>query len=168
MTTVQCPPCELILKIGSNECDEISTAIISLLRTCSISEQSFFIVERQIQPTTYYGSFTNQSSTSSIPIQSQALSCVLLLTDDILKQQQLVRPFPLSPTNKTSSNDLDFFAMTNQPTQQSSLFASNQQQQQQSFVRPQMFQQQQQQQPMMFSSAQQQFNRPNNNSFNVS
>jgi hypothetical protein len=103
MTTVQYTPCELILKIGSNECDEISTAIISLLRTCSISEQSFFIVERQIQPTTYYGSFTNQSSTSSIPIQSQSLSCVLLLTDDILKQQQLVRPFPLSPTNKTSS-----------------------------------------------------------------
>ena len=97
-------PCELIVKIGSNECDEISTAISSLLRTCSISEQAFFVVERQIQPTTYYGSFTNQSSSTSIPIQSQSLSCVLLLTDDILKQQQLVRPLQQSSnTNKNSS-----------------------------------------------------------------
>lgn len=106
MTTSHYTPCELILKVGSNECDEISTAIISLLRTCSISEQAFFLVERQIHPTTYYGSFTNQSSSpaaTSIPIQSQSLSCVLLLTDDILKQQQLVRPLQLSNTNKTQS-----------------------------------------------------------------
>ncbi|CAF3405557.1 unnamed protein product [Rotaria socialis] len=109
MTTIHYTPCELILKIGSNECDEISTAISGLLRTCAISEQSFFVVERQIQPTTYYGSFTSQSSSSSspsisLPIQSQSLSCVLLLTDDILKQQQLVRPLPISTTNKTPSN----------------------------------------------------------------
>ena len=110
MTTNHYTPCELILKVGSNECDEISTAISSLLRTCSISEQSFFLVERQIQPTTYYGSFTNQSSltttattTTSLPIQSQSLSCVLLLTDDILKQQQLVRPLQISNTNKTNA-----------------------------------------------------------------
>jgi hypothetical protein len=105
MTTNHYTPCELILKIGSNECDEISAAVSSLLRTCSISEQSFFVVERQIQPTTYYGSFTNQSpSSASIPIQSQSLSCVLLLTDDILKQQQLVRPLQISSnTNKNSS-----------------------------------------------------------------
>ena len=104
MTTVYYTPCELILKIGSNECDEISAAISSLLRTCAISEQSFFVVERQIQPTAYYGSFTNQSSSpASLPIQSQSLSCVLLLTDDILKQQQLVRPLPISATNKVSS-----------------------------------------------------------------
>ncbi|UJR30543.1 hypothetical protein I4U23_018073 [Adineta vaga] len=105
MATVCYTPCELILKIGSNECDEISTTISSLLRTCSISEQSFFVVERQIQPTTYYGSFTNQSlsTATSIPIPSQSLSCVLLLTDDILKQQQLVRPLQTSTKNKTSS-----------------------------------------------------------------
>ncbi|CAF4118681.1 unnamed protein product, partial [Rotaria sp. Silwood2] len=97
MTTINFTPCELILKIGSNECDEISTAISSLLRTCSISEQSFFVVERQIQPTTYYGSFTSQSSSpsTSLPIQSQSLSCVLLLTDDIIKQQQLIRPLSI-------------------------------------------------------------------------
>ena len=104
MTNIHYTPCELIFKIGSNECDEISTAISSLLRTCSISEQAFFVVERQIHPTTYYGSFTNQSSpTTSIPIQSQSLSCVLLLTDDILKQQQLVRPSQISTTHKNSS-----------------------------------------------------------------
>lgn len=104
MTTIHYTPCELILKVGSNECEEISTGISSLLRTCSISEQSFFIVERQIHPTTYYGSFTNQSlSTTSIPIQSQSLSCVLLLTDDILKQQQLVRPLQNSNSNKTNA-----------------------------------------------------------------
>ncbi|CAF0790820.1 unnamed protein product [Rotaria sordida] len=105
MTTIHFTPCELILKVGSNECDEISTAISSLLRTCSISEQLFFVIERQIQPTTYYGSFTSQSSSPSthLPIQSQSLSCVLLLTDDIIKQQQLIRPLSISTTNKTSS-----------------------------------------------------------------
>ncbi|CAF0854541.1 unnamed protein product [Adineta ricciae] len=124
MTNSCYAPCELILKIGSNECDEISTAISSLLRTCSISEQSFFLVERQIQPTTYYGSFTNQSTSSSsssttlsVPVQSQSLSCVLLLTDDILKQQQLVRPSQTSKKNKTSSTILPkskhFFKSTN-------------------------------------------------------
>ncbi|CAF4199179.1 unnamed protein product, partial [Rotaria magnacalcarata] len=50
-------PCELILKIGFNEYDEISTAITSLLRSCSITDQKFFFVERQIQSTTYFGSF---------------------------------------------------------------------------------------------------------------
>jgi hypothetical protein len=48
-----------------------------------------------------------------------------------------------------------------QTTQQSSMFFPPQQ----SFVRPAMFQQPQ---SMMFSSTQQQFNKPNNNSFNVS
>ena len=103
MTTVSFAPCELILKVGSNECDEISTAITSLLRTCSISEQSFYVIERQIQPTTYYGSFTSVSSSSStVSIPSQSLSCVLLLTDDILKQQQLVRSSPSSAGKKIS------------------------------------------------------------------
>ncbi len=73
---------------------------------------------------------------------------------------------PSTATNKTSSNDLDFFMTSNQAPQQSPLFFPTQQQQQQqnSFVRPPMFQQQ----SMMFSSPQQQFNKPNNNSFNVS
>ena len=107
MTTVSFAPCELILKVGSNECDEISTAITSLLRTCSISEQSFYVIERQIQPTTYYGSFTSVSSSSStVSIPSQSLSCVLLLTDDILKQQQLVRSSPPSAGKKNSSATL--------------------------------------------------------------
>jgi hypothetical protein len=73
---------------------------------------------------------------------------------------------PSTATNKTSSNDLDFFMTSNQAPQQSPiLFPTQQQQQQQhSFVRPPMFQQQ----SMMFSTPQQQFNKPNNNSFNVS
>lgn len=85
------PPCELILKVGGNEYDEILTAITSLLRVCSINEQTFFVLERQIHPTAYSGSFTN-SSPSSFSIATQSLSCVLLLTDDILKQKQLLRP----------------------------------------------------------------------------
>ncbi|CAF4873343.1 unnamed protein product, partial [Rotaria sp. Silwood2] len=42
-------------------------------------------------------SFTSQSSSpsTSLPIQSQSLSCVLLLTDDIIKQQQLIRPLSI-------------------------------------------------------------------------
>lgn len=105
MMTLSPTPCELILKVGSNECEEISTAIASLLRTCSISEQTFFVLERQIQPTTYFGSFTPHSNTS-VPIPSQSLSCVLLLTDDILKQQQLVRPLPSSTKNNNNSSAL--------------------------------------------------------------
>ena len=94
-------PCELIFKIGSNECEDIATAVTSLLRTCSIGEQAFFVLERQIQPTTFLGSFTHPSSTS-VPIPSQSLSCVLLLTDDILKQQQLVRPLSSSSSSVAS------------------------------------------------------------------
>ncbi|CAM4775831.1 unnamed protein product [Rotaria magnacalcarata] len=81
-------PCELILKIGFNEYDEISTAITSLLRSCSITDQKFFFVERQIQSTTYFGSFTANPSNSKIPIQCQSLSCVIFLTDEILKKQE--------------------------------------------------------------------------------
>jgi hypothetical protein len=68
---------------------------------------------------------------------------------------------PSTATNKTSSNDLDFFMTSNQAPQQSPIVFPTQQQ---SFVRPPMFQQQ----STMFSSPQQQFNKPNNNSFNVS
>ncbi|CAF3364717.1 unnamed protein product [Rotaria socialis] len=81
-------PCELILKIGCNEYDEISTAITSLLRSCSITDPKFFFVERQIQPTTYFGSFTANPSNSKIPIQCQSLSCVIFLTDEILKKHE--------------------------------------------------------------------------------
>lgn len=75
--------------------------------------------------------------------------------------QPMNSPPATTTTNKSSSNDLDFFMMSSQPTQQSSMFFPAQQQQQ-SFVRPTMFQQ------SMFPPAQQQFNKPNNNSFNVS
>ncbi|CAF2562772.1 unnamed protein product [Rotaria sp. Silwood2] len=88
MTTDHICPCELILKIGCNEYDEISTAIASLLRSCSITNQQFVSVERQIQPTTYFGSFTTHSLTSKIPIQCQSLSCVIFLTDEILKKTE--------------------------------------------------------------------------------
>jgi len=80
-------PCELILKIGCNEYDEISSAITSLHRSCSITDQKFFFVERQIQPTAYFGSFTTKTLRSKIPIQCQSLSCVIFLTDDIFQQQ---------------------------------------------------------------------------------
>lgn len=66
-------------------------------------------------------------------------------------------------TNKNLSTDLDLFMMSSPPTQQLPIAFPTQPQQQQSFVHQQMFQQ-----PMMFSSNQQQFNKPNNNSFNVS
>ncbi|CAF0842595.1 unnamed protein product [Rotaria sordida] len=88
MTTDHICPCELILKIGCNEYDEISTAINSLLRSCFINDQKFFSVERQIQPTTYFGSFTTHSTTSKIPIQCQSLSCVIFLPDEILKNNE--------------------------------------------------------------------------------
>ncbi|CAF0791401.1 unnamed protein product [Adineta steineri] len=80
-------PCELILKIGCNEIDEISSAITSLLRSCSITDQTFLFFEHQLHPTTYFGSFTNQILRSKLPIQSQSLSCVIFLSDDIFKQQ---------------------------------------------------------------------------------
>lgn len=86
MTTDHNCPCELILKIGCNEYDEISTAIASLVRSCTITDQTFLGIERQIQPTTYYGSFTNHSSNSNIPIQCQSLSCLIFLTDEIFKK----------------------------------------------------------------------------------
>ncbi|CAF3408777.1 unnamed protein product [Rotaria sp. Silwood1] len=88
MTTDHICSCELILKVGCNEYDEISTAITSLLRSCSITDQNFFSLERQIQPTTYFGSFTTHSLTSKIPIQCQSLSCVIFLTHDILKKTE--------------------------------------------------------------------------------
>ncbi len=81
-------PCELILKIGRNEYEEIFTAIISLLRSCSINDQKFVFVERQIQPTTYFGSFTTPSSTTKTPIRCQSLSCVIFLTDELFQQQE--------------------------------------------------------------------------------
>ncbi|CAF2967738.1 unnamed protein product [Rotaria sp. Silwood2] len=84
MTTDHICPCELILKIGCNEYDEISTAIASLLRSCSITNQQFVSVERQIQPTTYFGSFTTHSLTSKIPIQCQSLSYALIQEYNIL------------------------------------------------------------------------------------
>jgi hypothetical protein len=88
MTVDHNPPCELILKIGCNESDEISTAITSLLRSCSIIDQKCFFVERQIQPTTYFNSFTTHSSISKLPVQCQSLSCILFLPENILKQQE--------------------------------------------------------------------------------
>lgn len=85
---------------------------------------------------------------------------------------QPLNPTPVSTmtTTKTSSDDFNFFATPAQSTPQPSMFFPTQQQQpsyqQQSFVRPTMFQQPQ---SMMFpSTPQQQFNKPNNNSFNVS
>jgi hypothetical protein len=79
---------------------------------------------------------------------------------------QPMNPSSVSTTaNKAPSNGLDLFMTPpTQSTQQSSMFFPTQQQQQ-PFVRPAMFQQPQ---SMMFSSTQQQFNKPNNNSFNVS
>jgi hypothetical protein len=79
-------PCELILKIGCNEYDEISNAINSLLRLCSIDNEKFIYLERQIQSTSYFGSFTTQSSILKIPIQCQSLSCVIFLTDNSEKK----------------------------------------------------------------------------------
>jgi hypothetical protein len=81
-------PCELILKIGCNEYDEISTAITSLLRSCSINDEKFFFVERQIQPTTYFGSFTNQLSPLKTPIQCQSISCIIFLPDKLFQEQE--------------------------------------------------------------------------------
>ena len=82
-------------------------------------------------------------------------------TADLL---QPVNSPPSSAANKAASNDLDFFMMPTQPTQQPSLFFP---QQQQSAMRAPMFQQTPQQ-SMMFPLGQQQLNRPNNPSFNVS
>lgn len=90
MITESNSPCELILKIGCNEYEEISTAITSLLRSCSIQDEKFLFVERQIQPTTYSGSFTSQSSSSEIPIQCQSFSCVIFLTDELVREQERI------------------------------------------------------------------------------
>ncbi|CAF1017793.1 unnamed protein product [Adineta ricciae] len=81
-------PCELILKIGCNESDEITSTITNLLRSCSIVDQRFLYVERQIQPSTYFGSFTSPTLRSKVPIQCQSLSCVIFLTDEIFKQHE--------------------------------------------------------------------------------
>ena len=76
-------PCELIIKIGSNESDEIRSAIKSVLRKCSIQETNFVTVESQIQSTSYFGSFTSPVIVSKSPFQCQSLSCVLLLPNGI-------------------------------------------------------------------------------------
>lgn len=81
-------PCELIVKIGSNEYDEISNALTSLLRLCTIHQEKFFIVERQIHPTSYFGSFTNVSSIVQIPIQCQSLSCLIFLPDEFFHEHE--------------------------------------------------------------------------------
>jgi hypothetical protein len=81
-------PCELILKVGCNEYDEISTAITSLLRSCSIIDQRFFFLERHFQPTTYFGSFTIPSLIPKHPIPCQSISCVIFLTDELFEQQE--------------------------------------------------------------------------------
>ena len=81
-------PCEFILKIGCNEYDEISNAIITLLRSCEIDNEKFISLERQIQPTSYFGSFTIQSSILKIPIQCQSLSCVIFLTDELFRNSK--------------------------------------------------------------------------------
>jgi hypothetical protein len=88
-------PCELILKIGCNEYDEISNAITSLLRSCSINNEKFVFLERQIQSTSYFGSFTSQSSTLKIPIQCQSLSCVIFLTDKLFQEQDFFKSIHL-------------------------------------------------------------------------
>ncbi|CAF1164581.1 unnamed protein product [Didymodactylos carnosus] len=112
MSKCQCP-CELVLKVGCNEADEISSALTNLLRSCSISENNFFLIERQTQPTSYFGSFTTPTTTSSSSnssiddlqqIPSQSLSCVLLITDDILKRQQLVSSLSSVNTNVNGNN----------------------------------------------------------------
>ena len=80
----QSVPCELIINVGSNEYDEISTAIFSLFRRCSIVDNDFIVVENQIQPTSYFGTFTSPASIARPPIQCQSLSCVILLAEDRL------------------------------------------------------------------------------------
>ncbi|CAF0872622.1 unnamed protein product [Didymodactylos carnosus] len=112
MSKCQCP-CELVLKVGCNESDEISSALTNLLRSCSISENNFFVIECQTQSTSYLGSLTtiitaSSSSNSSVDdvqqISSQSLSCVLLITDDILKRQQLVSSLSSISSNINSNN----------------------------------------------------------------
>jgi hypothetical protein len=114
---------------------------------------------------------TKTSSVPPPPSSSTAFDPFESFQQTTIPSNDLFQPMVPSTvstmTNKTSSNDLDFFTMPTQSTQQSSMFfPTQQQQQQQSFVRPPMFQQSQ---SMIFSSTQQQqFNKPNNNSFNVS
>lgn len=86
MITESTCPCELIVKIGSNEYDEISNALTNLLRVCSIIDEKFLIVDRQVHPTNYFGSFTNASSISPIP--SQSLSCVLFLPEEFFHEHK--------------------------------------------------------------------------------
>ena len=78
-------PCELILKVGANEWEQISTVVTNLLRACSMPEENFVSVEHQIQPTTYFGTFTSQSSLARVPVPCQALSCVLFPIDSASK-----------------------------------------------------------------------------------
>ncbi|CAF1152572.1 unnamed protein product [Adineta ricciae] len=108
----------------------------------------------------------NTNSTPSVPPSSVKFDPFDLFqqtttSTDLLQPMSTTTTKPAFPTtNNSSSNDLDFFMTSPQPTQQTNTFFAPQQQ---SFVRPQMFPPQQ---PMMFPSTQQQFNRPNNNSFN--
>lgn len=86
MITESMCPCELIIKIGSNECEEISNALTNLLRLCSIANEKFLIIDRQIHPTNYFGSFTHTSSIS--PISCQSISCVLFLPQQFFDEYQ--------------------------------------------------------------------------------
>ncbi|CAF3579233.1 unnamed protein product [Rotaria socialis] len=125
-----------------------------------------------VPPLTPPASTTQQSSiwpTSTIPVlPATSLTTTTpfdpfdLLSGTNTATNDLLHPMnsPPATTNKSLPSDIDLFMMPSQPTQQPSMFFPAQQQQ--SFVRPQMFQQ-----PMMFPPNQQQFNRPNNNSFNV-
>ena len=81
-------PCELILKIGSNEFEEISTALANLFRSCSIIDEKFFVFERQIQTTNYYNSYTNHLSTLKTTFPCQSISCVIFLTDELIREQK--------------------------------------------------------------------------------
>ena len=88
MITESTCSCELVVKIGSNEYEEISNALNSLLRSCTIAREKFLFVERQIHPTSYFGSFTNSSSICQIPIQCQSLSCLIFLPDEFFHQHE--------------------------------------------------------------------------------
>ncbi|CAF4982652.1 unnamed protein product, partial [Rotaria socialis] len=114
--------------------------------------------QSSIWPTSTIPVLPATSLTTTTPFDPfDLLSGTNTATNDLLHPMNS----PPATTNKSLPSDIDLFMMPSQPTQQPSMFFPAQQQQ--SFVRPQMFQQ-----PMMFPPNQQQFNRPNNNSFNVS
>ncbi|RKH89568.1 hypothetical protein D7Y04_43425, partial [Corallococcus sp. AB038B] len=46
-----------------------------------------------MQPTSYFGTFTAQSSILKLPIQCQSLSCVILLPDELLREQDKSQVF---------------------------------------------------------------------------